>query len=536
MSLTVADLMKLPSLRRAKVLAGHRGLERIVATISVLEYATTTEIQKRLYKSIDFLGSELVITGFCSVAEDVDAQCANIETLAAAGEVGIILYYVGIIMPAVDPQLIKLCDALDFVLICMPENEPSLRYSEVIFEVMNAIVRDELNNPTFALDLLEQMTRLPTEYRTVKTMLRITSDRLRATAVITDSDYHILSAAPWPRTRLSACESFVALAAKLPASEHCREIPGDYPIWIYREEIDLGGDGNMLLLVFAESGKLDPQLWRQTVEGVRLSMGVWGRKHDKVDMSELVRAIVQDEPIKMRRLGELYHIAVDALSDIWIIRSPAGENLAGWVREVRSLSANYAEISLCESYEEDILVFPIGSRPLKETEEWAGALADFFAKRGASAMVTRCSLLRHTADVKYAYETNKACLKDAMRIFPLRRCFTLAEIEFVRECRETAAAGKPRIEWYTSMLQPILARRDGADIVRTLAVYLLDRNSSIMETAAQLFVHKNTVKYRLQKAGDILGFHIGDVPQSKDLMYALSLVRLMRPFRDGSVK
>lgn len=107
MSLTVADLMKLPSLRRAKVLAGHRGLERIVATISVLEYATTTEIQKRLYKSIDFLGSELVITGFCSVAEDVDAQCANIETLAAAGEVGIILYYVGINHACRDPRLIK---------------------------------------------------------------------------------------------------------------------------------------------------------------------------------------------------------------------------------------------------------------------------------------------------------------------------------------------------------------------------------------------------------------------------------------------
>ena len=51
-----------------------------------------------------------MITGFCSVADDVEAQCANIRRLAEAGEVGMILYYVGLIMPRVDPRLIRLAD------------------------------------------------------------------------------------------------------------------------------------------------------------------------------------------------------------------------------------------------------------------------------------------------------------------------------------------------------------------------------------------------------------------------------------------
>ena len=42
MSLTVSQLLKLPCLRHAKVLAGHRSLDRIVTSISVLEYATPT--------------------------------------------------------------------------------------------------------------------------------------------------------------------------------------------------------------------------------------------------------------------------------------------------------------------------------------------------------------------------------------------------------------------------------------------------------------------------------------------------------------
>ena len=73
MSLTVSQLMELPCLRRAKVLAGKKGLNRIVATISVLEYATPTAMQKKLYDSIEFWGSELVITGHRAHCEIVQA-------------------------------------------------------------------------------------------------------------------------------------------------------------------------------------------------------------------------------------------------------------------------------------------------------------------------------------------------------------------------------------------------------------------------------------------------------------------------------
>ena len=71
------------------------------------------------------------------------------------------------------------------------------------------------------------------------------------------------------------------------------------------------------------------------------------------------------------------------------------------------------------------------------------------------------------------------------------------------------------------------------DYMEELETYLLDENSSIVDTASRLFVHKNTVKYRLQKAGDILGFRIGDVPQSKNLIYALSLQRILHTSETG---
>ena len=92
MSITVEQIMRLPGMRGARVLAGREGLGRIVSTISVLEYSNPDDIQRRLYESIDFQGSELVISAFASVADNIDAQCDNIRYLAAAGEVGLILY------------------------------------------------------------------------------------------------------------------------------------------------------------------------------------------------------------------------------------------------------------------------------------------------------------------------------------------------------------------------------------------------------------------------------------------------------------
>lgn len=527
MSLTVSQLMELPCLRRAKVLAGHNSLNRIVTSVTVLEYSTPTDMQKKLYESIDFWGSELILTGFCNIADDVEAQCDNIRKFAMAGEVGMILYYVGLILPKVDQKLIELANELDFVLICMPENEPNLRYGEVIHEAMDAIVRDELNNPTFTIDLLEQMTKVPPSQQSVKTILRITSDRLRASAVITDSEYHVLSEAPWPRNQDMSWLDVISQAAKHIGNDYSWEIKGEQSLWAYKAEIHPSSHSRMYLFIFSERGKIDQVLWKQVVEGVRVSMGVWGKTHDQMDLSELTRAIILDEPIKMRRLGDLYHIDVASLSDMWILRSLHGENLSPWTKSISELSSLYTKIGLCEHYENDILIFPVGSRTLREMDEWTNALVQFCMENSLSVKITRCPLLQHTADAKYVYETNRAYLEDSTKVFPMRSFFTISEIEFVKECREIAAQGKDSVRRYTSLLDPIMSGKDGTEIANTLTVFLLDKNSSITETAAHLFVHKNTVKYRLQKASDLLGFRVGDIPQSKNLLYALALQRIM---------
>lgn len=99
MSVTVSDLLKLPSLRQARVIGGAGGLKRVVSSISVLESTDPGVLINEVFRHNKYSGSEIVITGFLNCVNDVDLQCSNILKLIDGGEVGLVLYYVACISP-----------------------------------------------------------------------------------------------------------------------------------------------------------------------------------------------------------------------------------------------------------------------------------------------------------------------------------------------------------------------------------------------------------------------------------------------------
>ena len=185
MSVTVRNLLKLPSLANATVIAGKEGLDKIVASVSVLETMEYELIDDHAYLNDEFNGSEIVITGFLNGAEDIDAQYNSVKRLALSGEAGLILYYVGVIVKKVDPSIIKLADELKFPIIVMPENQFNLRYSEAITDIMGLIIRDQISGEPMIVSLLESISKLPVHQQNVGTMIRLISNRLRSSVILT---------------------------------------------------------------------------------------------------------------------------------------------------------------------------------------------------------------------------------------------------------------------------------------------------------------------------------------------------------------
>ena len=62
-----------------------------------------------------------------------------------------------------------------------------------------------------------------------------------------------------------------------------------------------------------------PSICLQAAEAVRLFIGVWSRGYGNVGIGELLKAILNDEPVKMRRLAEIFRIDVTSIHHMLLL-------------------------------------------------------------------------------------------------------------------------------------------------------------------------------------------------------------------------
>jgi len=529
MSITVADVLKLPSMRGARVLGGRGGLSRIVASVSVLEYADPTPVQEEMFRSRVFSGNELAITGFLNAPDDVELQLTNIQRMAQVGEVGLLLYYVGIFMKQVDPRLIALADELDFVLICMPENRMDLRYSETICDIMEAVHRDQMVGINLVGEVLEDVTFLPEYQRTVDTVLSILSDRLHASFVLLDASRRVINEAAWPRAMGPALAA-VLPHLSIPVVGEWQKIAEPAGLRVFRAGIRTHDGQPMDLLIFKEGAPNERNVLQQAVEVVQLAVNIWSEHHDRLAIAELVRAILQDEPLKMRRLADIFHVDIVSLNSMWIISGDTQADrarLPEMVETARECVACFSKETVGDVYEHQLVLFMTGPSGIQEMESLTEELLRLFAERGICVTLTRGHALNHTSRVREAFLNHRTGLDAARTVFPNRKVFNMEQITFALRCQEQIRKGEEAAADAMRCLEPLRGLREEAGFVETLECFMLDAEMSMTKTAELLYVHKNTIKYRMLQMGNRLGYPIGKLPESMVLYDACGIHRLL---------
>ena len=194
MSVTVSDLLKLPSSVKPPSSADTEGCP--VSFPPSPSWSPLTRIAGGKMFPVEFYGSEIVITGFLNCLDDIEGlQCANIQRLAEGGEWASFCSMWGVYLPYVDQRLIDLADQLDFVLVQMPWGQKELRYGEVISDVIECIYHDRNRGESIVYDILTRVSSLPQPQRTINTVLKMLSDLLSASAILTDG---FLQVSTWP--------------------------------------------------------------------------------------------------------------------------------------------------------------------------------------------------------------------------------------------------------------------------------------------------------------------------------------------------
>jgi DNA-binding PucR family transcriptional regulator len=534
MSVAIADLMRLPCLREAKVLGGHGGLQKTINTISVLEYTEANELQEYLFNSIEFLGSELVITCFANVRDNVEAQCLTMRRLAEAGETGLILYYVGIFMPKVDAKLIELADRLEFPLICMPENQPNLRYSEVIGEVMGAIFKDRMTDTNFQAEIIERISRLPIYQRSIGTAMRMLSDRVRVSLILTDLSGNLLSGINWPRTLEIDTEKLIKqynqYNKKDAANNEARQI------YIKRYQIDTSTGSRLHLYIIKQDEPIREEDGKQIVNTIKICLNLWSQKYSGQALPELVQAILQDEPLRMRRIAQLFKIDIASIHNMWIITPVQNRKKTAnpekdpqmLLNLIREELSPYCKTIIADIYNQDIVAF-MDDPSDGDLMPLADSLNTSMKDAGISAFITVCINLKETAQVRRSYLRNKNALNTARLIYPRKKIFTREEIVFADTCQDIIARGEGPVKEAMAVLDSLNNgdERQIANLYETLTVYLLEAESSLEKCAALMFLHRNSIKYRISQINDLVGFKIGRMPETMAIYTAAALKRIL---------
>ncbi len=357
--------------------------------------------------------------------------------------------------------------------------------------------------------------------------------------MLTDRGRHVYSFAGWPMAAHWTEEALSEIMEKqqaglIPASPVTLSIQGhDMQI----ASLPLEGDKlkSLRLFVFAENGTLDEGLLRQAVEVLQLSASIWDYEFVRNGPDALLRTILGNQPGEMRRIARQLCIDVESLCRMWAIldanpdRDEAKRKtlLDRAAAKLNGFLKGYHKVVLVDTFERTVISFMDQGRYSVDPAEVCNLFLEELAGVCADFVLVSFSQLRNTADVRDAYLLLEENFPATRCIFPRLRILGKHEFLFARKCGEIIEKGEGALMAYLSLLDPLREAEAGPELIETLSVYLLDSAGNIPLTAQSLFVHRNTVKYRIKKAQGLLGYSIEKMPQAIDLYTALALARLV---------
>lgn len=470
--MNIQDLLRLSSMKGAKIIAGASQSQRLVTTISVLEIS-----EPKLYSGMpikgEYSGNELVLTSFAQIANEVDKQLEIISILHQHSQLGIILYYVGLILPEVSEKVIAKMNELEMVLILMPVNRMDLRYSEVISEALTYISKEETELDPQQEVLLETIRQLPAPNQ-VETGLSILSDKFKCSLFIKSRENEVLLSKAWPRSLDQNLREIIAskreketkknVPVKLNQNYYFQtdiqlelsSLESPYYLSIFRREPLAERQINGIRIViektikyFGEDQLLNTgqQFFSACQTGDFHTATLLAQK-EGVDVSQPLKLYCMQKGVpKKGRVAYIKHGIYYQEKDLeWVISN--------------SLSASVT--TLFPTYDSETDYFFLG-------REFLG-LSSVFEQRS------------FIADQ----------IEESKKVFPQKKCFFPEELYLLQDVtRETESI--------------FLASYLEEELIETLAVFFLDCDENINDTANRLFLHNNTIKYRLKRAQEHLG-------------------------------
>lgn len=518
MSVTLRDCLKLPSLSLGKVIAGHKGLDSIVATISVMEFDYGDEE--------DFTTpNELLISALYCVKDDVDAQCRLIKSCKKSGDIGLVLFYSDEVLNQVDPQIIKVADLINFPIILLPGHDMGLKYSDVVNDVMEMIFYDRKANNYFVSDTVKRMSEVPEIMRGPTLALKFACDYAKASFFLCDEHFNLIASSFWPTTNYADFDA--AKSAFLMTNAEDSAMIETKGTLVFRTNFTEHNNNKLILYGVTHNKKLNLAIMSEVAEVIKLFTSLWNYNLNLSTKESVIPALLDGQTSLVEYICKRKGIERELYNRAMIVEateSSTDEEVYSLLNMLRRVFKDNGIPLIADLMGSHIVFLFQGGMQTKEqlfTEELETVL-----NRNSSVAIYTCYRLPYLFnEMSKLFEVYVTANCAVRKIFPYRKKFLEEDIHYGYKVLNKVNSLDSDKEYYMNLLQPVLDSED-PDLMKTLICYLLDGASGLKETAELLFVHRNTVLYRLNKLRDLLGFDLVKMPKAYDIYVAVSIYRL----------
>ncbi len=559
MGLTVAEILKLPILADARVLAGEDGLDREVSQVTVGEVPDIG----------DWLtGGELVLSTFFAVETTPEAQVEFTRKIIKAGAAGLMVKP-GRFIEEVDPKIIELGLKHNFPVVEIP---PEVRWTHITAEISERIVGEHVALLRRTQDIHQRLLEIVINGGSWQSIADASAELIHRPVLLEDSFSEVLSQSVPDDSENRLVEEFEDLrkaagangrakAAKSTERYHRTplkkdsEFPAmvtvpiivDHDILGYVSSFEADSELNELDLVALESAA--------TVAAVEMGRELTRLEAETRLRGDFVDDLLADEfdggPTMLQRAsflgGDLSRGCLCLIADI--------DSFGDYVRDKKLTEPEVQQIKnrffssvkqQIRASHERALLTPKSDNviaflpPLKDGEGKLMGMARATAMRIRQScreimpdLTVSIGLGRFHADpleTRRAYREAQSALQvsqrlgetgaiatfDDMGVYKLLLGALEEDPEEVRNFYEETIA---RIETYD--------RQHNTDLVGTLEAYLVN-NRSVAATAEALFTHRHTIRYRLSRINDLTGLDVHRSEDQEKLGFGLKVMRLLR--------
>ena len=508
------DIYQLPQLDGAAVLSGHNLLWRKVTSVRVLRGMDYIEHE------IGFDKNELAITSFGEIWEEPHLQKRFIEEIVRAGIVWLILFSNVPGRNGMKPDVVELSRSLSLPVICLRGKNNPILCGEIV-GAANCLLRDAENENTLSIAMLDNMTRRSPGEQSIQAAAKLLGSWMNASIILTDIARNVIAS-----SRYGPVEpiSILRQAKVLPTSQTDEPIFID-GFYLYHTELQQF-NATVYHFYVLRSVRLEKQELTSLANAMQFAIRLWGQRLDTTTL-ELVKAMLQDEPLKKSQLAAMFHINVEDMDALWILNCGTAERnkLHDKLNKIRNLELMKRTLSLSDIYEQSIVIFLEKPETLEEIQQLQ---QEILRVSDADNVLFSVENLPNNAEVRNIYQVYIKYASDCRTIFPTCRVMSDAHLNLAMECRQLMLTSPNYSDIIISPVYQAKGKWKPQEMVNFLSAFLLDANMDINLMADTHCLHRNTIRYRLNPLSNVFGFTIGSIPETNYLILVCALLCLQQ--------